>query len=710
MSTIQLTPEQQQAAHIIDRSVGIVANAGSGKTRVMVERVAHILAAGTARLSQTLVVTFTEKAAQELKSRLAIRLPDHQLDLMTAPITTFHGFAMRVLRDHAPTLGLPATFQILSEGEADALLHQAVEETLLDLLDHNDPSATLLCQRFKFRKLIATLIPLLEDRWSFGQYISSSVRGELVEPPIGPSTGSGRTVVNAIIDVFQKCTAHYTQLKRTSDSLDFHDLEIMTWQLFKDDERILSDYQRQFKHILVDEFQDTNPLQAEIVRLLFTPPDNVLCIVGDPKQSIYRFRRADVRCFIDMLAVISDSGGQTVVLPDNFRSAPAVVDFVNAVCTVIPNYTPLVAREPAPAFPSILAIPVLNEEKSSHEERRVHEAAAVAALMPELKERHGGFGKIACLFQTRASLNLWAEILRKSGLPVHLYSSGGFWSRPEIRTLLFPLHVIAGLETGKPDERHLLALLMSPLCSISLDEIYRWLQMRPKDSDSDLPPLHRAVYTNSAIAAQLTAWRAAATACTPHELMRKIIADTHYRETLLARDPSGQELASVEALLRRLHLMGRTQAQSLPLFLERLVELQNLNERTPDTPAAIVHDDAIQMMTIHAAKGNEFSAVVLGDLFRKENNKTPAWLFEPGMGFAIRNDDDMVTDAEDSPEWIALRDQYKIDDRAERDRLLYVALTRAERELILPIHPDLMKGKPNGNWHEQLGAIAHHSQ
>ncbi len=695
--SIILTPEQQKAAHVIDRSVGIVANAGSGKTRVMVERVAHILASGTARLSQILVVTFTEKAAQELKSRLAVRLPEHQLDLMTAPITTFHGFAMRVLRDHAPTLGLPAAFQILSEGEADALLHQAVEETLLDLVDHNDPNATLLCQRFKFRKLIANLIPLLEDRWSFNHHIDSIAVGE-----------AASECESAIIAVFQKCNDHYTQLKRATDSLDFHDLEIMTWQLFRDDNRILSDYQRQFKHLLVDEFQDTNPLQTEIVRQLFTPPDNILCIVGDPKQSIYRFRRADVRCFANVLTTISESGGQTIVLPDNFRSAPAIVDFVNTVCATIPHYTPLVARETAPEFPSILAVPLHTDDKISANERRLREAAAVAALMPALKERHGSFGNIACLFQTRASLGLWADVLRKTGLPVHLYSSGGFWERPEIRPLLFPLHVIVGLETNQPDERHLLAMLMSPLFSISLDTIYRWLHMKPQDPNSALLPLHRAVTTHSEIGPILTAWRDASSVCTPHELMCRIIADTHYRETLLARDPSGQELASIEAILRRFHLMGRTQAHSLPQFLERLKELQHLNERTPDTPAAIAHDDAIQMMTIHAAKGNEFSAVVLGDLFRKPSNDTPAWLFEPGVGFAIRTDDDMATESDDSPEWEKLRDQYKLDDRAERDRLLYVALTRAEHELILPIHPDLMKGKPNGNWHEQLSAIAYH--
>lgn len=694
--SVTLTPEQQRAATTLDHSLGIVANAGSGKTRVLVERVAHILEGGPAggglaggslaRLSQILLVTFTEKAAQELKTRLAERLPHQRLELMTAPITTFHGFAMRVLRDHAPALGLTPAFQIASEGEATTLLHRAVEETLLQLLDQQDPHAVYLCQRFKFRRLLTHMIPLLEDRWSFQQFVQNN--------------SAHTETIAAIIAVFSACDAHYAAIKRVHDVLDFHDLEIMTWKLFQDDPRILSDYQRQFRHILVDEFQDTNPLQAAIVRQLFTPPDNVLCIVGDPKQSIYRFRRADISCFSEMLAAITASGGEAIVLADNFRSAPPIIDFVNAACAEMPHYTPLIAQKPTPSFPAILPVTVPYSEKASASDRRQQEAQVILEKIPELCAHHGGLGNITCLFQTRATLQLWADIFRQANVPVHVYSSGGFWERPEIRALLFPLHVIVGLQTRRPDERHLLAMLISPLFSVSLDEVYRWMHMRPSVAESELPPLHRAVFAHSPIGAQLTQWLQAAQTHTPHELMQRIIADTHTPPQALT-----------DAFLRRLHLMGRSRAVSLPDFLNQLVELQHLNERTPDTPAAVCHDDAIQMMTIHAAKGNEFSCVILGDLFRRPSSSTPAWLFEPGLGFAVRQDDELTPGDATTAEWEEMRTQYQVDELSERERLLYVALTRAERQLVLPIHTDLItETAKKGNWHDHLSAIARHGQ
>lgn len=686
-----LTPVQLQAAHTIDCSVGIVANAGSGKTRVLVERVCRILETTSVGLSQILLVTFTDKAAQELKNRLAKRLSERRLELMTAPITTFHGFATRVLREHAPTLGLPATFQIASEGEAAALLHQAVSETILGLLDAQDPHATLLCQRFKFRTLLARLIPLLEDRWSFQHYMDS--------------TAPSSEVIAAIRQVFTACEARYRRLKRDGDLLDFHDLEIFTWQLLRDSPQILSDYQRQFAHILVDEFQDTNPLQAAIIRQLFTPPDNILCIVGDPKQSIYRFRRADVSCFADMLQHIAEAGGTTIVLPDNFRSAPAIIDFVNTACSDMPQYTPLVARCRAPDFPAVckISIPPMNGgEKISAEDRRRSEARAIVPFLPELAERHGGYGQIACLFQTRDTLQIWANGLRVAGFPVHIYSSGGFWNRPEIRALIFPLHVLVGLQLGRPDERFLLAMLLSPLFSVTLDEVYRWIHLMPAGPESSLPRLHRAVFQHSPVGNLLQQWREAARTHTLHELLRRVIDDTHLMDRLSAQDPSGQAASNVEAFLRRLQVMGRTRARELAVVLDQLTALQEMRDRTPDAPATIVHDNAIQMMTIHAAKGNEFPAVILPGLFRQPRSDCPSWLFEPGLGFALKYEDEFATEPIETPEWLDLQAHYARDEKEERTRLLYVALTRAAQELILPVHPDLLGTKKRMSWHDQL--------
>jgi ATP-dependent helicase/nuclease subunit A len=157
--------------------------------------------------------------------------------------------------------------------------------------------------------------------------------------------------------------------------------------------------------------------------------------------------------------------------------------------------------------------------------------------------------------------------------------------------------------------------------------------------------------------------------------------------------------------------MERTRTAPLPDFLERLVELQQLGARAIDSPATLSHDDAMQMMTIHAAKGNEFSCVILGDLFRKAAAKAPAWLFDPELGFALRREDEFTPKGATTPEWEEMRKLYLRDEELERERLLYVALTRAKQQIVLPIHNDLATETPNkGNWHEHLGTFIHDRQ
>lgn len=691
MTAIALTPEQHRAVHAVEQSVGIVANAGSGKTRVLVERVAHILETTDTPLRRILLVTFTEKAARELKDRLMARLPERRLELITASITTFHGFATRVLREHAPALGISPSFRIAGEGEAAALLHRAIEEGVLQSLRTGDPDVTMLCQRFPFRTIVREMAPLLEDRWSFEQYILT-VRGEPVEP-----------VRDAIISVFQKCNDRYRSLKKTDDLLDFHDLEILCWQLFSNDPKILSDYQRQFRHLLVDEFQDTNPLQAAIVRQLFTPPDNILCVVGDPKQSIYRFRRAEVGCFAQMLTTIAEAGGETVTLTHNFRSSAGVVEFVNRVCGAMPHYTPLVGQSDSQDDGSIITIPVPTTADHATQECREMEAHTVADALPDLAATSGGYGNLACLFLTRSTLQLWADTLRAAGIPIHVHNSGGYWERAEVRALLLCLQVIIGLQTRHPDDQHLLALLLSPLFSLSLDDIYRLRHIHPFPTTGELPPLHRAVFANSDVGAQMRRWCEAAALRTADEVMAMVMTDTQYLRRLSDRDPSGQQAANAEAFLRLLQEMGQTTARPLPHVLDQVMALRDRSRRTPDTPATLTHDDAVQLMTIHAAKGNEFPVVIIPDLFRKPNTQTPQWLFEPALGFAVRYDDDFDPKAADTAEWQAIRDQYIADSLCERDRLLYVALTRAKQKLVLPLHPhmkEIQKGR--AIWHDIL--------
>lgn len=689
---MELTPTQQRAVQTIDRPLGIIAGAGAGKTRVLVERCLHLLRTTDLQLHQLLAITFTDRAAQELRARLAAQLPSEAQDaLHGAAITTFHGLAMRMLQAHAPLMGLSPHFRLLDAAEASLLCQRAVTHTLHQRLEQRDAPLRQLLTLYNFRQIADGMEMLLNDRWNVAQWQREQDSIDTAWDIPSP-TAQESAALTAALALLDACSSEFTAIKRRQQTLDFQDLEELALQLLREHPEILADYQQQFRHILVDEFQDTNVIQMELITLLFTPPDNVLCIVGDPKQSIYRFRGAQRDCFQQMLTAIVQMDGEVITLTENFRSLPAVIDFVHAACPDIPADQQMIATRTAPVGHGqpVTILPIADSDTP----RRDDEAVQVVARIRTLVDAgHTRYGDIACLFPTRKAVQAYTTMLRAHDIPVHVYSGSGLLSRRAILDLLYALDVLAALQRQQPDDTRLLALLRAPLFGLTDDDCYRLVHLsddgaNERESASTWPPLHQAVRTVPALWTHLRTWLELAPTLQAPALLRQIVHDTAYLDVLTALDPSGAQTAGVEQFLQWCDELPIDPDATLPEFVARIRHMQASTARMHEAPIMPAGDDAVQCMTIHAAKGNEFPVVIVADLAGQRPSRMDAWYFSAEFGLALRELEPERSpthkDAQ-SPRWQKCRELEKKAAAAECDRLLYVALTRAADALIIPV-------------------------
>ncbi|MBI4212592.1 MAG: UvrD-helicase domain-containing protein, partial [Deltaproteobacteria bacterium] len=244
---MELTESQLEAASSIDQSVAVIAAAGSGKTSVLVERCLRAIQAGVP-FEKLLIITFTEKAAGELKHRLSQHLPQAlKTSLTDAWIGTFHAFCTRILSRHASLLHINPQFRILDEGAGRLLTHQAAQTTFLSLLETGNEHAALLVEALEFRNVIGLLEDLMAFRWHSQQLFSHGTLGSPEDQPL----------LTAVTHCFTKACDELQRYFHDAGQLDFQALETMTLHLFTSHPDILHMYQERFRHLFVDEYQDT---------------------------------------------------------------------------------------------------------------------------------------------------------------------------------------------------------------------------------------------------------------------------------------------------------------------------------------------------------------------------------------------------------------------------------------------------------------------
>jgi ATP-dependent helicase/nuclease subunit A len=505
----------------------------------------------------------------------------------------------------------------------------------------------------------------------------------------------------AILRLFDRVLSEYQRRKDERQVLDFDDLEGMTAQLLAVHPAVCARFRSGLRAVLVDEFQDTNDRQRQIVYALTgfnqqSPIENRqlvdLFIVGDSKQSIYRFRNADVTVFRQVQADVQASSGALIDLDLTFRAHKGLLDSLNRLLAPILGesddparpyavpFAPLRAYRQAPARGEIQP-PFVEFHLGLGETAEEGRSAAAQALARRLHQLHAdegfGWGEMALLFRSSTAFAVYENAFEQAGIPFITVAGRGFYDRPEIRDLLNILAAVA----DPTDDLALVGLLRSPAFALTDAEIYR-LRFSPLPQGegqgvraalrSSLTPAHiRAVSIIDEL--RTLSGRAPAAA-----VLKRLLDLTGYR-AILSSVPNGERmLRNIEKLLADAH---RSRLVSLPDFLAYIQTLRDVGLREGEAPADASAGGAAQLMTVHKAKGLEFPLTVIADAayeYRGAGGRLQ--LIPNGLLLDLKDNDFHPT------AW-QLASRLEDDrDEAENARLLYVAATRAKEKLLVSGH------------------------
>lgn len=393
-----LTSDQRRAVCHTDGPVLIVAAAGSGKTLVITRRIAYLLSGGIPAWS-VLALTFTNKAAEEMRSRAQAIIPSHLGTARGLVVGTFHSFCARLLRRYANRLGLSPNYSIYDTADQIACIKEVIAS--LDLATNNFPPAAVLAR-------------------------ISRAKNELMTP--GQMTAEAHDFWSRHI---ARCYQAYQEELAARDAVDFDDLLMLTSLLLRDHEDVRGELQQRFQYVMVDEYQDTNRAQFLIAHILAASHRNI-CVVGDPDQSIYAWRGADIRNILDFESHYPDAA--IIKLGENFRSSAPIL---LAADTLIQHNR---HRHPKPLYTNRQGgvAPVALTGDDEH-----HEAALVVDALSEANEEHGLTWKdMAVFYRTNALSRVMEGALRDRGIPYRIVRGTAFYDRKEVRDVLCYLRVL----------------------------------------------------------------------------------------------------------------------------------------------------------------------------------------------------------------------------------------------------------------------------
>lgn len=605
-----LNPPQRQAALYEDGPCLIVAGAGTGKTKTLTTKIAKLIEEGYSPY-RILAVTFTNKAAQEMRERVEQLVPGQSRQVW---IHTFHSFGVRVLRQNAEKIGLSKDFAIYDESE-----QKRVVTLLLEQLGVKDPKK-------EAGQIVGTISRAKDD-------------GITPEMLTTSATQSGLDYQIRAAEIYRR----YEQKLKEAGALDFGDLLVKTLQLFKEYEDVRTYYQQFFQYVLVDEYQDTNHTQYLITRLL-AEKHRKLCVVGDPDQSIYSWRGANIRNILEFEKDFPDA--KIITLEQNYRSTKVILDASNKLITKNTQ------RKEKNLFTDK---PHGDEIEVRQAPTEGQEADWVAKTIKyQIDVEGNSLNDIAVFYRTNAQSRNFEEKFRRYQIPYRLVGTVRFYDRKEIkdvlcyaRLLINPHDDISLLRVintptrglGKTAQERLLAYAQSQ--GISLYGALKTVQSIP-----DLTPQARRAALE--FVRLVEGWRAAILFSTPTNLMDKIIKTSGYEamlESELEKDPEAESrLQNLDELINAVkEYEERKEEPSLSDFLQEV----SLLTGTDDSQAG--EGGAVTLMTVHLAKGLEFNTVFVTGL-------------EDGL-FPIHSDDE--------------------NEMEEERRLCYVAMTRAKEKLFM---------------------------
>jgi ATP-dependent exoDNAse (exonuclease V) beta subunit len=467
----------------------------------------------------------------------------------------------------------------------------------------------------------------------------------------------------------------YRRRKREAGVLDFADLEERALRLLREHRGIRAEVTGQFDQIVMDEFQDTNGVQAALLDLVRRP--DRFYAVGDINQSIYGFRHADPAVFRAYRDQVAASGRRLCVLRENWRSRPEILTAVSCLASGLPGVEPhelVAARSWPPATEP--CVEVWQTAPGEGQEPALLEARWMARRIRQLAEGGTRFGQIAVLFRTSSPMALFARALGEEGIPYVVRGGRGFYESREVADLICLLRVLA----NPRDEVSLAAVLRSPLCGVSDETLWRW-----KQEGNLAEAMFRAT---PATAGDREEWERLAGFRDRLRRWRALDGlESADRWLAEAMDAAGLELrmsaaqrSSVERFLTELR--GLLRRHSLDAVLEDLERTREADPRDAD-PQSEEREDRVTLQTMHSAKGLEFPVVILPALHTGTAADTGCVEFAPGLGLGVKWRNPATSEAVRDPASRQIAERKSAQQKEEANRLLYVAMTRAEERLIL---------------------------
>jgi len=620
-----LNPPQREAVVHSGGPLLVVAGAGSGKTRVLTRRIAHLIEVRKVRPSQILAITFTNKAAGEMKERVAA------LAGAAAPqwVSTFHSACLRLLRHDATRLGFRSGFSVYDETDSQRLMRMVTRDMSLDP------------KRFNPRTILNAI---------------GAAKNELIDHETYAERAEG-----PIQTTYAECYVEYQRRLRTANAMDFDDLIMVTVNLLQAFPEVAEHYRRRFRHVLVDEYQDTNHAQYVLVRELTGGvhdagelPTGELCVVGDADQSIYAFRGATIRNIAEFEADFPNA--RVILLEQNYRSTQTILSAANAVIARNSDRKPKNLWTDRGRGEPIVGWVAGDEHEEAtfvaNEVDRLHDAGLAAPR------------DVAIFYRTNAASRVFEEVFIRVGLPYRVVGGVRFYERREIRDALAYLRVLA----NPADEVSLRRILNVPKRGIGdraeacVDALasregipFAEALLRCEEAYGIATRSLNSIRLFNDLVSGLATLVEAGTP--PATVLEAILAETGYlRELEVSTDPQDagrvENLAELIAVAREYE--ETAEDAGVAGFLERVALVAD-SDQLPDAESDVdsVSDDGgqVTLMTLHTAKGLEFPVVFL-------------------------------TGCEDGvfPHLRALGDPVEL---AEERRLAYVGITRARERLYL---------------------------
>ena len=720
-------PARNAIVERLDENMVVEAGAGTGKTRSLVDRVVALIATGRASIGGVAAITFTDAAAAELRSRIGETLEivssdsgrepaerercKHAVDdLDQASIQTLHSFAGSLLRERPLEAGLPPGFNVRDEIEAEVAFEKKWSEWLDTTLD--DPEAQELLRPALEEGM--TLRHIREIAVSFHRNYDLLADASFAPPLEQSGEGEREAVLLPVLELLRRFALDYADERKSDGEVEFQDLLVLARDLLRDSIPARDHFRERYSHILIDEVQDTDPLQAELAMFLaedvsgsaessvrpndwrnVRPARGKLFIVGDAKQSIYRFRRADIRQVKLLQNLV---GGSNALLTRNFRSLPPVIDWVNHVFAQWmtesegqAGYSPLAAG-PSDGDPPPVRYMGGTIGGNIGDVRRQEADAIASSISTSIEDgwevrserdstetRPARYQDVCVLMPSRLGLDALEYAFETAGIPYRLDSAGLIYESQEARDLLNCLSAI----DDPTDQVSVVAALRSPALACSDADLLEFVEAGGQFdylAEDDAP----AGYASDALAV-LRDFHERRSWTSPAALIEEFVRERRFMELALNERQWRGRWMRYRFLIDRARAFASSGETSLRAYLAWTSRQREEQARARETAVPESDEDAVRVMTVHGAKGLEFPVLVLAGLNSAPTHRPGVVLFDRECGRA----EVKVGSGDSSFRTKGYAKLAELDKKREEEedvRLMYVAATRARDHLIVSLY------------------------